>query len=197
MQGVKPVLQLQRLRPIAGQARLLERRAQARRDIGSDGNAPHPALYRRELRRPRQLLKSAYAAFFQLPLLPELLLRLGDFRILEKGYRNLGFDETEISRYKDAFRGDYGLTGPLNYYRAAGRRLLRGSPSESQTVEAPTLVIWGMRDPALDARLLDGLDGFVPRLRIERIEEAGHWVHLQHAQRVNDLILDFIRTEPA
>src|SRR5262245_58570023 len=42
-------------------------------------NAPHPVAFFRELRRPAQLLKSWYMFFFQLPWLPEVMLRVGNF----------------------------------------------------------------------------------------------------------------------
>jgi pimeloyl-ACP methyl ester carboxylesterase len=44
-------------------------------------NAPHPAAYLRELRRPGQLLRSWYVFFFQLPLLPECLVRARDYAL--------------------------------------------------------------------------------------------------------------------
>ena len=48
-------------------------------------NAPHPPAFRRELRRDwRQCLRSAYTLFFQLPRLPEWLLRAGDFALLRR-----------------------------------------------------------------------------------------------------------------
>src|SRR5690606_12485523 len=43
-------------------------------------NAPHPAAYREELRKnPTQWLRSWYAALFQLPWLPEQVVRAGNF----------------------------------------------------------------------------------------------------------------------
>ncbi len=38
-------------------------------------NAPHPRVFARALTRPRQLLRSSYILLFQLPWLPELLMR--------------------------------------------------------------------------------------------------------------------------
>lgn len=48
-------------------------------------NAPHPAVYVRELRRnPRQLLRSWYVLVNQLPLVPEAALRASDFALLRR-----------------------------------------------------------------------------------------------------------------
>jgi epoxide hydrolase 4 len=62
----------------------------------------------------------------------------------------------------------------------------------SMNVAAPTLVIWGEQDPYLLTSNLDGLDRFVPNLRIERIPDATHWVVHEKPQLVNSLIRSFI-----
>jgi pimeloyl-ACP methyl ester carboxylesterase len=54
------------------------------------------------------------------------------------------------------------------------------------------LVIWGEPDrfllPAMaqcDARL-------VPHVRLERVPDASHWVHLDQPERVNALLIEFL-----
>jgi pimeloyl-ACP methyl ester carboxylesterase len=44
------------------------------------------------------------------------------------------------------------------------------------TVKRPTLVIWGEDDMALPVALVDGLDAFVPDLRLVRVPGATHWI---------------------
>ena len=160
-------------------------------------NAPHPAAYRETLRRdPLQWFRSAYVFFFQLPVLPEALIRAGDFALLARAWRGQpvrpgAFTEDDIVRYKQALRPPGALTAPLNYYRAALRfaRDIYGPP---QTIDVPTLVIWGQRDPYLGVRLLDDLPRWVPDLRIERIPDASHWVQNDVPERVNRLLIDFV-----
>jgi pimeloyl-ACP methyl ester carboxylesterase len=65
----------------------------------------------------------------------------------------------------------------------------------TKTVTQPTLVIWGERDPYLDLRLLRGLERWVSCLRIERIPDAGHWVHIEAQDRVNDMLLRFLKED--
>src|SRR4051794_24743665 len=51
-------------------------------------NAPHPISFQRYLRSsPRQLLKSWYTFYFQIPWLPETMFRLGNWRRLTEGMR--------------------------------------------------------------------------------------------------------------
>jgi pimeloyl-ACP methyl ester carboxylesterase len=60
-------------------------------------------------------------------------------------------------------------------------------------VKAPTLVIWGEKDTALLTSNLDGLDKFVPDLKIQRIAEGSHWVIHEKPAEVNGYIREFIR----
>ena len=52
------------------------------------------------------------------------------------------------------------------------------------TVMVPTLVLWGMDDPALLPGLLDGLPGWVPQLQLRQIQNASHWIVHEHPERV-------------
>jgi epoxide hydrolase 4 len=63
-------------------------------------------------------------------------------------------------------------------------------------VAAPTLVIWGERDPALAPELAEGLDAWVPDVRVHRVPDAGHWIQHERPELVNELLLDFL-AEPA
>ena len=40
----------------------------------------------------------------------------------------------------------------------------------------PTLVIWGEKDPYILTGNLIGLERYVPKLTVERIPDATHWV---------------------
>ena len=154
-------------------------------------NSPHPALYRRELRRGGQLLRSWYAAMFQIPALPELLLSSLHFRLLTRGAARSPQEE-EI--YEDALSQPRALRSALNYYRAAFRSMMRRSAREPlPRIEQPTLVLWGERDRALTPHLLEGLEAYVQQLQIMRMPDVGHWVHIDAADRVNEELLRFFR----
>ncbi|MFO1092673.1 MAG: alpha/beta hydrolase [Planctomycetaceae bacterium] len=161
-------------------------------------NAAFPAAYARELRRnPGQWLRSWYAFFFQLPKLPEYLIGRNNCAALEQSWRTQphnpeAFTLADIDEYRRAFAAPGALTGPLNYYRAAlrYRKDVFGWPQE---VRVPTLLIWGERDPFATPRLLDGLEQWVPQLRIERIPEVSHWVQNDAPERVNALLIEFLR----
>ena len=167
-------------------------------------NAPHPAVFVRELKRPRQLLRSWYAMFFQLPLLPEALFRANDYAMLERIFRKGparpgAFSDDDIRHYREAMSRPGALTAMLDYYRTFARNLgRRGGPAggeRTRIVTQPTLVIWGERDTALDPHNLDGLEEYVPDLRIECLPNASHWVLADEPDRVSELMIGFLRGE--
>jgi pimeloyl-ACP methyl ester carboxylesterase len=159
-------------------------------------NCPHPVPFRRELKLPAQKKKSSYMAFFQLPWLPELMMRAFDFRRLRRALKSLSsnpnaFNEEEMARYVEAWRQPGALTAMLNYYRA-----MRVSPASStaiQPIRCPTLLIWGQRDPVFVPEVFQDFDQWVPDLRLERIPEASHFVQADAPDIVNKLIIDFAR----
>lgn len=165
-------------------------------------NAPHPTKYEQALRStPAQLGKSWYVGFFQLPLVPEWSLGALDFeaieRMLSEGtVRPDAFSEADIERYKTAFGQPGARTAALNYYRALARRnakltLTQGGVGDCP-VHAPTLLIWGEQDAALDVSLTEGLEAWVPDIRVERLPDASHWVQFDAPERVNELLLDHL-----
>jgi pimeloyl-ACP methyl ester carboxylesterase len=159
-------------------------------------NCPHPVRFLRALRTPRQLLRSWYFFFFQLPWLPEAWLRAGDFAGLRRLLRTEpvrpdAFTTAEIEQYVTALKRPRALTSAINYYRAfiqyglAERRRL-------QRIETPTLMIWGERDRYLGRELAEPPRAWVPNCHLERLPDASHWVQNDQPERVNALLLDFL-----
>lgn len=160
-------------------------------------NAPHPNAFARALRTPEQVRRSWYVFFFQLPLLPEAVFRAGGFALLDRILRTdpvhrEAFTAEDIRRYKRALAQPGALTAAINYYRAAVRRTPLARQRTLPPIQQPTLLIWGERDRALSVRLTEGLDQWVPNIRVERIPDASHWVQNDVPQRVNELILAFL-----
>jgi len=151
-------------------------------------NVPHPARMLRGLRTLRQLRKSWYIFFFQLPALPEKFVSDKSLEVLFRytTARRGEYSESDIAEVKDALRW---RTGPINYYRAA----VRHRAARWQRIDAPTLVIWGERDRWLGRELAEPDAKWVPDCRVERLPQATHWVHADEPERVNELLLQFLR----
>jgi epoxide hydrolase 4 len=160
-------------------------------------NVPHPRRMLEALRRPgRQLLRSWYMFFFQLPRLPERLLAAGDWRGLRQPFKEArpgAFTPADIERYKQAWSRPGAATAMLNYYRASLRRPPGGATGRSlPPVQAPTLIIWGERDRHLGAELAEPRATDVLALdRVVRLPNASHWVQHDEPDRVSELLIDF------
>ena len=160
-------------------------------------NAPHPALFARELSRPRQLLRSAYVPFFAIPWFSEALLAAGDFAAIRAMFTRVAaranaYSEADLDAFVAPLRAPGALRAALNYYRA-NLWIVAGQRGNAAPVAVDTLVLWGERDPALNLHLLDGLDRLVPRVHVERFPHASHWIHADEPERVNDALIAFLR----
>jgi len=155
-------------------------------------NVPHPALFREALRTNRaQRRRSLYAAFFQLPWLPELLLRRRGGAAIDEAFRGMAVDK---SRFPDDVLAVYranalrpgGLTAMLNWYRALGRRR-RDAAAATPKIDVPTLMVWGEEDRALGKELTFGTDAYVSDLTLRYLPDVSHWVQQEAPERVNEI----------
>ena len=158
-------------------------------------NCPHPGVMMEELsfRNPRQMLRSWYIAFFQIPHLSDLLVKAGHFRFLETalGLGNDGaFSADEIEAYKEAWSQEGAVTSMLNYYRAARRAMFAGGAAESREITVPTTVIWGVDDKALDRSTVAPSAARCRHADIQWIDDASHWVQRDCPDLVNAKLLE-------
>ena len=119
-------------------------------------NVPHPAVMRRHLlSSPRQLLRSWYVFFFQLPGLPERFLARDGFanlaRAVRGGRRGTCTDE-DLALYREAWAQPGALTAMVNWYRAALRSAGQRLPRLRASVETLLCGVratgsWGGRWP--------------------------------------------------
>jgi epoxide hydrolase 4 len=156
-------------------------------------NSPHPGTFLRALQTSdAQRQASAYMNFLIRPD-AEKLLREDGYRRLFGFFTHWGPASWLTESLKAQYRAvwDRSLTGGLNYYRASPLRPAREGdpaadavslPHEMLTVDIPTFVLWGLQDTALLPELLEGLDAYIPRLTVEKVPDASHWlVHEQPA----------------
>lgn len=160
-------------------------------------NSPHPVLFARALRTKAQLKRSWYMVFFQLPLLPELLLGRAHARLVASIIRDTAvhrerFPEDELAIYRDNAAQPGALTAMINYYRAMGRAIVRGNKRRGSNIRVPTLLLWGEQDTALGKEMTAGTQRFVDKLTLRYIPDASHWVQQDAPKTVNALLEEWL-----
>src|SRR5580698_3156044 len=156
-------------------------------------NAPHPTVFARELaNNPAQQKASAYFNLFNSPQ-AEAFLAKDNFATLQ-GLMKTWASPADLQEY--VANWSHGLTGGLNYYRAARLHSpmdgAQGTPAGElpamKPIEIPTLVIWGEKDTALLTGNLNGLDEYVKNLTVKRVPDGTHWViHEKTAEVTRDM----------
>lgn len=157
----------------------------------------------------KQLLRSWYMFFFQIPGLPEWLIRQQNYRSIERTFtekvtRKNSFTSEDIELYKVAARQPGALTGAINYYRANvfdrlfARKQGASVNSSNGRVRVPTLFIFAEQDFAILPETVRGLEKYVDAYYREvRIPDSGHWVQNEAPEEVNAALLEFLSGDQA
>ena len=163
---------------------------------------PHAGRFAREgLRIPKQLRLSWYMGFFNIPWLSDWVVQRQDYAFIRKLWRDWSPGwQPEPGVLDDVIRtlSQPGVrSAALGYYRAALsiHALLVSAEEAHYEVPVPTLALTGERDGCIDSRVFELLmkpQDFPRGLTVERVSNAGHFLHQEQPQRVNELILEWL-----
>ena len=164
-------------------------------------NAPQAAVSARLRREDEgQRAKSWYMLLFQFAGVAEAWLSADDWANLRAfvfGTAAPGtFPPEEQAVLTEALGRDGALTAALNWYRAnmPPSAWLR-EPPDPPPISVPTLIIWGEDDSYMDPVLLERSAATVTGpLRVERLPGVSHWVQQEAPDRVNEVMLSFLRS---
>jgi len=169
-------------------------------------NAPHPLVFQKSLIEDAdQRAASQYINWFRTPGAEKAIEAMGFDAFFQKTFASHAdlskISETEKKQYLADWSRPGGMLPMLNWYRATKLVvpppgvtvplpdfLLRAFPK----IHVPTLVVWGMRDPALLPVQLEGLDELVDDLRIVKLPDAGHFAPWEAGEQVADALQDFL-----
>lgn len=165
-------------------------------------NVPHPSVVETQRRNFRQLLRSWYILFFQIPWLPEFLLGRRGAKAVGDGMRRMAvhkerFPDEVLEVYRNAARQPGAARAMVNYYRA----LVRGGGAMRQRklglppIETPTLMIWGEQDIALGKELTYGTEQHVKQFTLRYLPNASHCVQQDDPDTVNAMLRAWLRGE--
>ena len=148
----------------------------------------HPAAFAARGIEQRRL--SWYMLLFQFEE-AEALMRKDDWAL----FREWAASHPDIERAIEDLARPGALTAALNWYRASLHP--RGELESGGTlppVQADTLGVFSTGDDFLvEEQMSESAPYVAGKWRYERIEGAGHWMQLEQPERINALLIDFLR----
>lgn len=172
-------------------------------------NSPHPVIFQKSLiEDDAQRAASQYINAFRAPGFEKLVQAKSYDWFFERtfaGHVNLALiGEAEKAQYLADWSQPGAFNAMLNWYRAG--RMIVPPPGKTvpipdwlsrafPKVKVPTLVVWGMKDPALLPIQLEGLDELVGDLSIVRLPEAGHFAPWEAPDEVASALEPFLTRE--
>lgn len=152
-------------------------------------------------RVPRQLLRSWYMTWFQFRGLADWSLRAGDWRLMRRLWRTWSPHHRIASDHWHDLRATFEQPGvvanALAYYRQNATPAImlgiRHPPAMSAAaIDVPTLIANGTDDGCIDRRLFQASihdEDFPAGVEHVELPGAGHFLHLEQRDAVNELIL--------
>jgi pimeloyl-ACP methyl ester carboxylesterase len=146
---------------------------------------------------PAQARRSWYIWMFQLRTIAEWRLAENDMALIDRLWGDWSPSYMASKKDLDLIKAGIATRMPevIGYYRAmfskasflgTSRRLLLSKTS------VPALYLHGEEDGCIGVGLLEGVEkNFTAGVSVQRIDRAGHFVHLEKPDVVNPLLLDF------
>jgi len=158
-------------------------------------NVPHPSVMLRFLRtNRRQMLRSWYIFWFQIPSLPEMLFSAFEFRTgtkaLVSSSRTGTFSEEDLARYRVAWSQPGALTAMIHWYRALFRFRTQ---FPDRTVRVPTRILWGARDAFLLEEMAEASLRYCTNAELIKFADSTHWLQHEQPERVAELLVEFFK----
>lgn len=160
-------------------------------------SVPPVAAYARSLLTTRQVLASWYFAAFQLPWLPERLLRAdgrGYSPRLSAALRHSGQTRERARRDAARLADPAALTAALNWYRAVS---VSDPRDADPPVTVPTLFVWSDRDVALTRQSVELAHTHVTGpYSYAELRGVSHWIPEEAPEQLAELLLAHLAAHP-
>jgi pimeloyl-ACP methyl ester carboxylesterase len=112
---------------------------------------------------------------------------------LEKLYYDHKFVTDDLVEHNLILRLRSGYTAE-SMQTAAERGLGGVTEAQVRAITAPTLLIWGANDPLSSLASADKLNAAIKGSRKVVFDKAGHYPFLEHAEKFNSLVMDFLKS---
>ncbi|MCH2046625.1 MAG: alpha/beta hydrolase [Saprospiraceae bacterium] len=165
---------------------------------------PHLGRLTKAIRKvPSQIFKSSYITFFQFYGIAEMVIKFRKWAFIKRLWKKWSptytLEAEEWDKIRHCLEQKGVLKAMLSYYRqnmslAVSIGLKKNEMASLKVVDVPTLALTGVEDGCVDSRLHDFCfheEDFPKGYRVERIPNAGHFLHLEQPEIVNQLLLDW------
>jgi len=159
-------------------------------------NVPHPAVFLRSVRtNPRQMRRSWYMAFFQLPRIPESWFSANNFAMgvksLTASSRPGTFSAEDIDQYRRAWSNPGTVTAMISWYRAFFRA--RPALPTDPKVHVPTRILWGREDMFLLPEMAEQSLAYCDSAELTYFDDATHWLQHEEPEAVTAALIAHFR----
>ncbi|MGO9013644.1 MAG: alpha/beta fold hydrolase [Dissulfurispiraceae bacterium] len=166
-------------------------------------SVPTAGNFRRALvSNPRQQRRSWYMFFFQLPI-AEMAIAHNDFEFIDRLWQEWSpgwlYPKPVMNEIKEAFRQPQVLKAALGYYRSLFNPALQYPGLAdirkrlSDPIPVPTMYLHGANDGCMGVETTEGMESaFLRDFEKHIIPSAGHFVHQEQPDIVNQLITGFL-----
>jgi pimeloyl-ACP methyl ester carboxylesterase len=153
-------------------------------------SVPHPRAFLAALPRG-QLFRSWYMIMFQLPWVPEQLIKWidnrSDGRVARKLASSMKMSTAAFEQTRALMREPGAAAATVNWYRALRYPTVRGK------VRIPTLYVWSTEDAALGRAAAELTAKYVAGpYRFEVLEGVSHWIPEERPREVAAMVVAYI-----
>lgn len=157
-------------------------------------NSAHPLAWVDARQQPsEEETINWYRTFFQLPWLPELTGRAGNWWLLAKNLRDTSrpgtFPDQDMNYYRYAWDRDGSMGAMINWYRAAHRH--PHAVTGDGVVRVPTRLVWGMQDRFFESRMAKLSLQHCADATLLEVPDAGHWLLHEEPELTSQAMIDF------
>lgn len=154
--------------------------------------------------RKLDLKRGFHFLAFNIPVLPEVAFRVaGDrlvtFMLRAGSARKEVMHDDAVQPYVEALRNRANVSSAMSYYRTVTRGVIvrrfrkpASADGAPRRIGVPTLIVWGMRDPALPASVLESIVHDIPQAKVIRLDDVGHFVPDEAPEELATAIEGFI-----
>lgn len=157
-------------------------------------NVPHPLVMKKTMNNNfRQMLSSWYIYFYQIPIIPELIMSFNHGLLLASmitsSANKNAFDRKTISYYRNSW-SKATVTSMINWYR--GMKLGSDKKLRSIKVKPEVLVLWGLNDRFIRKENIKPSLNLCKNATCKVYPNNTHWVIHEAGDKVNKKIFTFI-----